>query len=85
MPFHNIDDVFRYLTFQINLHFITVSHATVVMIGADKTKCCKCSSEVKNEDSIDCSICNVWHHLHCSGQSMEEFLQNVWFMLKGSW
>ena len=47
------------------------------MIGSDKTKCCKCSSEVKNGDSICCSICNVWHHLHCSGLSREEFLQHT--------
>ena len=47
------------------------------MIGSDKTKCCKCSSEVKNGDSICCSICNVWHHLHCSGLSRKEFLQHT--------
>ena len=71
------------------------------MISSDETKCGKCSSEVKNGDSICCSICNVWHHLHCSGLSREEFLQHnrsrsllgvpqmcclqVWEMLKGSW
>ena len=47
------------------------------MIGFDKTKCRKCSSEVKNGDSICCSICNVWHHLHCSGLSRKEFLQHT--------
>ena len=47
------------------------------MIGSDKTKCRKCSSEVKNGDSICCSICNVWHHLHCSDLSREEFLQHT--------
>ena len=41
------------------------------MVGADKTKCRKCSSEVKNGDIICCRICNVWHHLHCSGLSRE--------------
>ena len=41
------------------------------MVGADKTKCRKCSSEVKNGGSICCCICNVWHHLHCSGLSRE--------------
>ena len=45
------------------------------MTGSDKTKCRKCSSEVKNGESICCSICNVWHHLHCSCLSSEEFLQ----------
>ena len=47
------------------------------MISADKTKCRKYSSEVKNGDSICCSIFNVWHHLHCSGLNREELLQHT--------
>ena len=47
------------------------------MMSSEKTKCCKCRSEVKNGDSICCSICNVWHHLRCSGLSKEEFLQHT--------
>ena len=43
----------------------------------EKTRCRKCRSEVKNGDSICCSICNVWHHLRCSGLSKEEFLQHT--------
>ena len=47
------------------------------MTGSDKTKCRKCSSEVKNGYSICCSVCNVWHHFRCSGLSREEFLQHT--------
>ena len=46
-----------------------------IMTSSDKTKCPKCSSEVKDGDSICCSICNVWHHLQCLGLSREQFLQ----------
>ena len=47
------------------------------IMSSEKTKCRKCRSEVKNGDSICCSICNVWHHLRCSGLSKEEFLQHT--------
>ena len=46
-------------------------------MSSEKTRCRKCRSEVKNGDSICCSICNVWHHLRCSGLSKEEFLQHT--------
>ena len=61
----------------ISANYICLMCYCCIMIGSDKTKCCKCSSEVKNGDSICCSICNVWHHLHCSGLSREEFLQHI--------
>ena len=73
----------QYRHFQIpNIPNISANYTCLIcccciMIDFDKTKCRKCSSEVKNGDSICCSICNVWHHLHCSGLSREEFLQHT--------
>ena len=43
----------------------------------NKTKCRKCKTEVKSGNSICCSVCNVWHHLRCSGLNREQFLEHT--------
>ena len=50
-----------------------------VMINShiNKTKCHKCKTEVKSGNSICCSVCNVWHHLRCSGLNREQFLEHT--------
>ena len=58
---------------RLYLHLICL----YLIMSSDKTKCRKCKSEVKNGDSICCSVCNVWHHLQCSGLNKEEFLQHT--------
>ena len=43
----------------------------------NKTKCLKCKTEVKSGNSICCSVCNIWHHLCCSGLNREQFLKHT--------
>ena len=61
---HDIDDVFRYLTFGKYICNLYLSH--MLLLYNDRLW-----------DSLYYSICNVWHYFHYSGLSRDEFLQHT--------